>query len=118
MLTWCDTSSHAKIVAPARASLISEDRPFHIVSMDFVIPLPRTRQGNPALLLLQDHFTGFVIAKAKAEVGELEVAKVFEENVFRRFGAPSLVRHDRDPMFMSEVFQKLPEMISRSQEPR
>ncbi|POM58109.1 Hypothetical protein PHPALM_37291 [Phytophthora palmivora] len=50
-----------------------------------------------------------------AETGVLEVAKVFEENVFRRFGAPSLVRHDRDPRFMSEVFQKFSEMMqSRS----
>ncbi|POM79515.1 Hypothetical protein PHPALM_2799, partial [Phytophthora palmivora] len=50
-----------------------------------------------------------------AETGALEVAKVFEENVFRRFGAPSLVRHDRDSRFMSEVFQKFSEMMqSRS----
>ncbi|POM62384.1 LOW QUALITY PROTEIN: reverse transcriptase [Phytophthora palmivora] len=87
------------------------DRPFHIVSMDFVIPLPRTRRGNTTLLLLHDHFTGFVIAKAMAETGALEVAKVFEENAFRRFGAPSLVRHDRDPRFMSEVFQKFSEVM-------
>ncbi|POM58431.1 Hypothetical protein PHPALM_36921 [Phytophthora palmivora] len=45
------------------------------------------------------------------ETGALEVAKVFEEIVFRRFGAPSLVRHDRDPRFMSEVFQKFSEMM-------
>ncbi|POM70019.1 Reverse transcriptase [Phytophthora palmivora] len=84
--------------------------------MDFVIPLPRTRRGNTALLLFQDHLTGFVIAKAMAETGALEVAKVFEESVFRRFGAPSLVRHDRDPRFMSEVFQKFSEMMQSSRE--
>ncbi|POM75620.1 LOW QUALITY PROTEIN: Hypothetical protein PHPALM_7256 [Phytophthora palmivora] len=68
---------------------------------------------HTALLLFQDHFTGFVVAKAMAEA--FEVAKVFEENVFRRFGAPSLVRHDRDPRFMSDVFQKFSKMMqSRS----
>ncbi|POM66875.1 LOW QUALITY PROTEIN: Reverse transcriptase [Phytophthora palmivora] len=90
---------------------IVTDRRFHIVSMGFVIPLPRTRRGNTALLLFQDHFTGFVIAKAMAEPGALEVAKVFDENGFRRFGAPSLVCHDRDPRFMSEVFLKFSEMM-------
>ncbi|POM58912.1 Reverse transcriptase [Phytophthora palmivora] len=90
---------------------IVSDRPFHILSMDFVIPLPRTQRGNTALLLFQDHFTGFVIAKAMAETGALEAAKVFEESVFRRFGDPSLVRHDRDPRFMSEVLQKFSEMM-------
>ncbi|POM76592.1 Reverse transcriptase [Phytophthora palmivora] len=79
--------------------------------MEFVIPLPRTRRGNTALLLFQDHFTGGGDGRDRA----LKVAKVFEENVFRRFGAPSLVRHDRDPRFTSEVFQKFSEMMqSRS----
>ncbi|KAE8978553.1 hypothetical protein PR002_g24691 [Phytophthora rubi] len=40
-----------------------------------------------------------------SDTGALDVAKAFEEYVFRRFGAPSLIRHDRDPRFMSEVFQ-------------
>ncbi|POM59787.1 reverse transcriptase [Phytophthora palmivora] len=110
----CTSKSKPHLKGYSPGNIVS-DRPFHIVSMDFVIPLPRTRRGNTALLLFQDHFTGFVIAKAVTERGALEVAKVFEENVFRRFGAPSSVRHDRDPRFMSEVFQKLLEMTqSRS----
>ncbi|KAG2759506.1 hypothetical protein Pcac1_g28478 [Phytophthora cactorum] len=91
------------------------ERPFQIVSMDFVIPLPKTRRGNTALLLFQCSFTGFVIAKAMSDTSALCVAQVFEEFVYRRFGAPSLIRHDRDPRFMSEVFQAFTEMIqSRS----
>ncbi|KAE8970843.1 hypothetical protein PR003_g17729 [Phytophthora rubi] len=43
------------------------------------------------------------------------VAQAFEECVYRRFGAHSLIRHDRDPRFMSEVFQAFAEMMqSRS----
>ncbi|GMF55637.1 unnamed protein product [Phytophthora fragariaefolia] len=111
----CSTSKskpHLKGYSPGN---VMSARPFHVVSMDFVIPQPRTRRGNTALLLFQDHFTGFVIAKAMSATGALEVAKAFEECVFRRFGAPSLIRHDRDPRFMSEVFQKFSEMMqSRS----
>ncbi|KAE8984695.1 hypothetical protein PR001_g23095 [Phytophthora rubi] len=111
----CSTSkSKPHLQGYSPGNLVSE-RPFHIVSLDFVIPLPKTTRGNTALLLFQDHFTGFVIAKAMSETGALEVAKVFEECVFRRFRAPSLIRHDRDPRFMSEVFQKFSEMMqSRS----
>ncbi|GMF38680.1 unnamed protein product [Phytophthora fragariaefolia] len=98
-----------------RRVMCMSEQPFHVVSMDFAIPLPRTRRGNTALLSFQDHFTGFVIAKAMGETGALEVAKAFEECIFRRFGAPSLIRHGRDPRFMSEVFQKFSEMMqSRS----
>jgi hypothetical protein len=42
-----------------------------------------------------------------------DVADVYEEQVFRRFGASSLVRHDQDPKFMSEVFTRFP-MASKS----
>jgi hypothetical protein len=79
--------------------------------MDFVIPLPATRRGNTALPPFQGHFTDFVIAKAMSEIGALEAAKAFEENIFRRFGGPSLIRHDRDPRFMSEVSQTFAEMM-------
>ena len=73
--------------------------------MDFVIPLSTTREGNTAFLLFEDHFTKCGIAKAMYDANALEVTKTFEENMFRRFGAPSLIRHDRDPRSTSEVFQ-------------
>ncbi|OWZ07126.1 reverse transcriptase [Phytophthora megakarya] len=47
-------------------------------------------------------FTGSVIGKAMANTTALWVAQVFEECVYQRFGAQSLIRHDRDPRFMSE----------------
>ncbi|OWY96947.1 reverse transcriptase, partial [Phytophthora megakarya] len=84
------------------------ERPFQVVSMDFVIPLPRSRRGNTALLLWQCSFTGFVIAKAMSDTDALTVGQGVRGI---RFGAPSLIRHDRDPRFMSEVFQAFAELI-------
>ncbi|GMF47844.1 unnamed protein product [Phytophthora fragariaefolia] len=86
-----------------------------IVSMDFVTPLPMSRRDNTALLPFQCTLTGFVVAKAMSDTPALCVAQAFEACVYRRFGAPSLVRHDRDPRFMSEVFQDFAEIVqSRS----
>ncbi|OWY95243.1 reverse transcriptase [Phytophthora megakarya] len=70
----------------------------------FVIPLPKSRRGSTALLLFQCACTGFVMGKAMADTTALRVGQAFEECVNRRFGAPPLIRHDRDPRFMSEVF--------------
>ncbi|GMF34957.1 unnamed protein product [Phytophthora fragariaefolia] len=84
---------------------ILAERPFQIVSMDFVIPLPKSRRGNTALLLFQCAFTEFVMGKAMSDTSALCVTQAFEECVYRMFGVPSLVRHDLDPRFMSEVFQ-------------
>ena len=63
------------------------------------------------MLLFQDRLMGFVIANDISETGALEVAKSFEDNIFRSFGAPSLMRHDRYPRFMSEVFRTFAEMM-------
>ncbi|GMF57278.1 unnamed protein product [Phytophthora fragariaefolia] len=90
---------------------ILAERLFQIVSIDFVIPLPKSRRGNTALLLFHCAFTGFVMMKAMSDTSSVCVAQAFEECVHRRFGAPSLVRHDRDPRFMIEVFQAFAEMM-------
>ncbi|OWZ08744.1 LOW QUALITY PROTEIN: reverse transcriptase [Phytophthora megakarya] len=68
------------------------ERPFQVVSMDFVIPLPRSL---PVYRVW--------IAKAMSNTDALTVAKVFEECIYRRFGAPSLIR--------THVFQAFTELI-------
>ncbi|GMF18416.1 unnamed protein product [Phytophthora fragariaefolia] len=111
----CSSSkSRPQLRGYSPGNILAERTP-QIVSKDFVIPLPKSRRGNTALLLFQCAFTGFVMAKAMSNTSALCVAQAFEECVYSRFGAPSLVRHDRDPRFMSEIFQVFAEMMqSRS----
>ncbi|GMF53863.1 unnamed protein product [Phytophthora fragariaefolia] len=52
---------HLKGYSPGN---VLAERPFQLLSMDFVTPLPKTRRGNTSLLLFQCTFTGYVIAKA------------------------------------------------------
>ncbi|GMF62154.1 unnamed protein product [Phytophthora fragariaefolia] len=110
-ITHCSTSKgkpHLKGYSPGN---VLAERPFQLLAMDFVTPLPKTRRGNTSLLLFQCSFTGFVIAKAMSSTEAQDVAEVFEEYVFRRFGAPTMIRHDRDPSFMSETFKASAELI-------
>ncbi|OWY92291.1 LOW QUALITY PROTEIN: reverse transcriptase [Phytophthora megakarya] len=107
----CSSSKSAPQLEGYSPGNVLAERPFQVVSMDFVIPLPKSRRGNTALLLWQCSFTGFGIAKAMSDTDTLTVAKVFEECIYRSFGAPSFIRHDRDPRFMSEVFQAFAELI-------
>ncbi|GMF14647.1 unnamed protein product [Phytophthora fragariaefolia] len=82
---------------------IEPRRPFEVVSMDFVTHMPESERGNTFLLLFQDVFSGFVMCKPMKSTTAQDVAEVYEECVFRRFGASSMVRHDQDPRFMSET---------------
>ncbi|GMF32488.1 unnamed protein product [Phytophthora fragariaefolia] len=61
----CSTSKgkpHLKGYSPGN---VLAERPFQLLSMDFVTPLPKTRRGNTSLplLLFQCSFTGYVIAR-------------------------------------------------------
>ncbi|OWY90349.1 LOW QUALITY PROTEIN: reverse transcriptase, partial [Phytophthora megakarya] len=58
-------------------------RPFQVVSMDFVIPLPQSARGNTALLLFQCAFSGFIMYRAMASTDAQDVAEAYEECVFR-----------------------------------
>ena len=94
---------------------IVAEYPFHVVSMDFVGPFPESNNGNKWLLLFQCMFSGFIMCKPMRSTTAEEVAAAYEECVFRRFGASSFIRHDRDPRFMSEVFGLFREMIGSRQ---
>ncbi|GMF38656.1 unnamed protein product [Phytophthora fragariaefolia] len=95
---------------------IARTRPFEVVSMDFVAHMPESERGNTFLLLFQDAFSGFVMCKRMRSTTAQDVAEVYEECVFRRFGASSMVRHDEDPRFMIEVFTRFREhLVSKQQ---
>ncbi|GMF42351.1 unnamed protein product [Phytophthora fragariaefolia] len=68
---------------------ILAERPLQIVSMDFVIPLPKSRRGNTAQLLFQCAFTGFVMAMAMSDTSVLCVVQAFEECVSATSERPS-----------------------------
>ncbi|POM79062.1 LOW QUALITY PROTEIN: Reverse transcriptase [Phytophthora palmivora] len=94
---------------------IEPARPFEAVSMDFVTHLPESVRGNTFLLLFQDMFSGYMMCKPMASKTAQNVAEAYEESVFRRFGASSVIRHDQDPRFMSEVFARFRDLIGNMQ---
>ncbi|OWY92526.1 reverse transcriptase [Phytophthora megakarya] len=70
---------------PSPGNLLAT-RPFQVVSMDFVLLLPRSARGNTALLLFQCAFSGFIMCKAMASTEVQDMSEAYEECVFRRFG--------------------------------
>jgi hypothetical protein len=111
----CATAKGAPLARGPSPGNVSPEYPFHVVSMDFVIPLPVSRQGNTALLLFQDSFSGYILGKAMLDTSAQAVAEAYEEVVFQRFGASSIIRHDRDHRFMSEVFVNFARMMGSQQ---
>ncbi|OWY93812.1 LOW QUALITY PROTEIN: reverse transcriptase [Phytophthora megakarya] len=89
--------------------------PFEAVSMNFVTHMPESASGNTFLLLFQDMFSGYVMCKSMSSTTAQDVAEAYEEQVFQRFGTSSMIRHDRHPRFMSELFARFRERLGRRQ---
>ena len=83
--------------------------------MDHIPSLPKSHRGNTELLIWVDLFTGYVMAKANASRTAQTVAEGYEECVFRRFGASEVIRHDREPSFMSDFFRAFNRMVGQRQ---
>ncbi|OWZ11970.1 LOW QUALITY PROTEIN: reverse transcriptase [Phytophthora megakarya] len=89
--------------------------PFQIIAMDHIPSLPRSHKGNTELLIWVDLFTGYVIAKASSSRSAQTVAKSYGECVFRRFVASEMIRHDREPGFMSNFFWEFNKILGQRQ---
>ncbi|OWZ00707.1 reverse transcriptase [Phytophthora megakarya] len=89
--------------------------PFQGISMDHIPSLPKSFKGNSELLIWADLFTGYVIAKADPSREAQAVAENYEECVFRRFGASEVIRHDREPGFMSDFFRAFNRIVKMRQ---
>ncbi|POM76019.1 Reverse transcriptase [Phytophthora palmivora] len=86
---------------------------FQIIAMDHIPSLPRSHKGNTELLIFEDLFSGYVIAKASSSRTAQTVAESYEECVFRRFGTSEAIRHDREPGFMSDFFRAFNKILER-----
>ncbi|OWZ09500.1 LOW QUALITY PROTEIN: reverse transcriptase [Phytophthora megakarya] len=89
--------------------------PFQIIAMDHIPSLPKSFNGNTELLIFVDLFSGYVIAKASASRSAQTIAETYEECVFRRFGASEVIRHDREPGFMSDFFKSFNKILGQRQ---
>jgi hypothetical protein len=94
---------------------LEAEYPFQVVSMDFVTELPKSHRGNTRLLLFQCVFSGFNLCKPMSSWSATDVAQAYNEVVFQRYGASAIIRHDREPGFMAQVFGAFRQLMGSQQ---
>ncbi|GMF48905.1 unnamed protein product [Phytophthora fragariaefolia] len=90
-------------------------RPIEVVPMDFVTHMPKSARENTFLLLFQDMFSDYVMCKPLDSTTAQDTTEAYEERVFRNFRASSMLRHDIDPRFSSEVFTRFCDLLGSHQ---
>lgn len=82
-------------------------QPWQFISMDYIGPFPRSKQGNTCLLVIVDWFSKFVLIEPMRAMKASTLCKFVEENVFKMFSVPEIVLSDNGTQFLSREFKKL-----------
>ena len=82
--------------------------PFSTVTMDFITDLPESN-GYNALYVVVDHdlTKAIVLIPCTKTIDAIGTARLYHDNVYRRFGLSNRIILDRGPQFSSQVFQEI-----------
>ncbi|MCP3923407.1 MAG: transposase family protein, partial [Desulfobacterales bacterium] len=82
-------------------------KPFEILHIDVVGPMPVTPDGNRYLVTMRDRFSGFVRAIPVSSASARNCALVLVSEWFNLFGCPKMLLSDRGSEFLNSIFDIL-----------
>ena len=82
--------------------------PFSTVIIDFITDLPELN-GYNALYVVMDHdlIKAIVLIPCTKTIDAIGIVRLYHNNVYRRFRLSNRVILDREPQFLSQVFQEM-----------
>lgn len=80
-------------------------RPWHMIYVDFIGPLPKSKQGHCHILTVVDSLTKFVHAHPLRTATTKGLVQFLENRVFLTFGVPEIVVSDNGSQFISSEFK-------------
>ena len=84
------------------------NRSWEQVSMDFIMPLPKSKAGHDAILVVVDKLSKMAhYIPTTSAVTAPQVAQIFFKEIVRLHGVPSSIVSDRDPRFTSNFWKSL-----------
>jgi hypothetical protein len=87
-------------------------KPWHTVTFDFIVKLPKTSRGNDSICVFVDKLTKMVhFVACKEEVSAKKVAELYVDHVFRLHGLSREFITDRDTRCTSAFWQGVTELL-------
>ncbi len=105
----CDTCIRHKRYVPNLKNYRTENlmHPFFRLGIDLVGPITGSSAGYKYLIVCTDYFTRFAITKPIKNKSAKTIAKFLFEDLFSKFGSPSILHSDRGLEFLNEIVEAL-----------
>ncbi|CAI7880334.1 unnamed protein product [Closterium sp. NIES-53] len=111
-VTSCDTCQRMKSTKQKKTGLLQPlpvpEKPWQVVSLDFITRLPSTSRGHDSILVVIDKFSkmGHFIPTNATATAEA-TARLFFDRIITIHGIPATLISDRDPKFTSKFWKEL-----------
>ncbi len=105
--TCCSTKTSRAPTKPALVALPPVYNPFDRIAVDFVGPLPITKDGNRYILVFVDYATRWPEAFATPDMKATTVAELFVREILCRHGAPVCLLSDQGRDFLAAVLKEV-----------
>ena len=79
------------------------NRTFGKVSVNLIVDLPVSHQGNKHILVIIDHLTSWPIARAIPDKEAITVANAIHKDLILQHGAPEILLSDNDKEFSNDT---------------
>lgn len=95
------------VLTPTMANVKPARHPWELISIDWVGPMTRSKNGNTVLLVIVDWITKYVVAEPFRMANAKQMVEFLERCVFLKFSTPRIVLTDNGSQFLSHCFQSL-----------
>lgn len=103
----CKSSKPANNILRAPMGKHKEfDKPWQAIAMDFIGPLPMSKNGNRHILVVIDLFSKFVVIHPLRVATTKHTVEFLENRIFSVFGVPQFAISDNGSQFISNEFKK------------
>lgn len=113
----CGHCQHIKRITEGKVAQqkILCSRPFEMIAVDIVGPLPITSDGNRYIITIMDYFTRYVRAIPVKRITAGIVAKTIINNWILSYGCPDAILSDNGTQFRSQVLSRIYKILNIKQ---
>jgi hypothetical protein len=102
---------YARLKKPEKPISIPVERLFERIALDFVGPLPETRNGNKYIIVATDALSRWPFAKAVPSADAATAARFLYDDIAMSYGIPESILTDQGTHFINKLHSQLTKIL-------